>query len=275
MASLADSYRLMGVFGTAPSVDVMPKAEALAEQSLAIDSGVTEAWTTLAAIAEQYHRDFARSSSLYEHALTMEPRNSQARAQRALWRVSRGAMPFDDAIAEARQAVQDDPLNAWVGGMLSQILGIAGRHDESFAEAERAHALDEDSFYAHWNVVRGHAWAGRFDRAIHEAPALLASSGRHSWALGLLGWIYGRAGHIGRARAVYEELEARSRHDFVSRGWLAVTAASAGLEEESIRWAERAEVERDPLFLQAPKVQFWDAVRAHPRFAEVGRDAWE
>jgi len=275
MASLSDSYRLMGVFGTAPFAEVMPKAEALAERALAIDSGLAEAWTTLAATAEQYHRNFARSDSLYDRALTIEPRNSQARAQRALWRVSRGAMPIEEAIAEARRAVQDDPLNAWVGGMHSQILGIAGRHEESFAEAERSLALDEDSFYAHWNVVRGHAWAGRYDRAIQEAPALFRASGRHTWALGLLGWIYGRAGHADPARAVYDELEARSRHEFVSRAWLAIAAASAGLAEESIGWTERAVAERDPLVLQARNVQFWDAVRVHPRFHEIMHGVWE
>jgi serine/threonine-protein kinase len=269
MASLSDSYRLMGVFGTASPGEVMPKAETLAERALAIDSGIAEAWTTLAAIAEQYHRDFERSDMLYDRAVTMEPRNSQARAQRALWRVFRGVMPVEDAIAEVRRAVQDDPLNAWVGGMHSQILGIAGRHEESLAEAERSLALDEDSFYVHWNVIRGHAWAGRYDRAIQQAPALLGVSGRHNWALGLLGWIYGRAGHADRARAVYDELEARSRHEFVSRAWLAITAAAAGLEEDALRWAERAVAERDPLVLQARKVQFWDSIRVHPRFKEV------
>jgi tetratricopeptide (TPR) repeat protein len=275
MAGLSDSYRLMGVFGTAPPAEVMPKAEALAERALAIDSGLADALTTMAAVAEQYHRNFARSDSLYERALTMEPRHSQARAQRALWRVSRGAMPIEHALAEARRAVQDDPLNAWVGGMHSQILGIAGRHEESFAEAERSLSLDADSFYAHWNVMRGHAWAGRYDRAIQEAPALFGASGRHTWALGLLAWTYGRAGHADRARAVYDELEGRSRHEFVSRAWLSMSAGSAGLEEESIRWAERAVAERDPLVLWARNRQFWDSVRTHPRFTEVMHGVWE
>ena len=184
-------------------------------------------------------------------------------------------MPIEDALAEGRRAVQDDPLNAWVGAMHSQILGIAGRHEESFAEAERSFGLDADSFYAHWNVMRGHAWAGRYDRAIHEAPALFGTSGRHTWALGLLAWTYGRAGRADRARAVYDELEARSRHEFVSRAWLAIAAGSAGLVDESIRWAERAVAERDPLVLQARTLQFWDALRSHPRFMEVMRGVWE
>ena len=93
--------------------------------------------------------------------------------------------------------------------------------------------LDAESFFAHWNMMRGHAWAGNYDRAIEEAPALLGDSGRHPWALGLLAWTYGRAGRTDRARACYDELEARSRHEFVPPAWLSVAAGSAGLQEES------------------------------------------
>ena len=275
MASLADSYRLFGVFGSVPPATCMPQAIALAEQALAIDPGLADAWSTMAAVEEQYHRNFARSDELYARALALEPRNSQARAQRALWRACRRAMPIEDGLAEMRQSVQDDPLNAWVVGMNSQILGIAGRHDESLAEAERSHALDADSFYAHWNVMRAHAWAGRYDRAIAEAPALFALSGRHPWALGLLAWTHGRAGSTKKAHAVYDELAARARHEFVSPAWLAISAGSAGLEAEWIAWAERAVAERDALVLWAGAMPFWDPVRAHPRFAEIMGGVWE
>jgi serine/threonine-protein kinase len=269
MASLADSYRLVGVFGSAPPAEVMPKALALAERALAIDPGLADSWTTMAAVEEQYTRDFGRSDSLYERALGLEPRHSQARAQRALWRACRGALAIEVALTETRRAVQDDPLNAWVGGMHSQLLGIAGRHEESFAEAERSLALDADSFYAHWNVVRGHAWAGRHDRAIEEAPALFAVSGRHPWALGLIGWTYGRAGRTDRARAVHDELVARSCHEFVSPAWLAISAGAAGLVEEGIGWGVRAVAERDALVLWARNMPFWDPLRSHPRFPEI------
>jgi tetratricopeptide (TPR) repeat protein len=271
---LSDSYRLMGVFGAARPSEVMPKAKALAERALAIDSGLAEALTVLAAVEEQYDRDYARSEALYERALAADPRHSRARAQHALWRVIRGALGVDEALAQVRRAVQDDPLNAWVGAMHSYVLGIAGRHEESIAEAERSLGLDEDSFFAHWNVMRAYAWAGRYDRAIEEAPALFGASGRHAWALGLLGWTYGRAGRAAEARACYDELEARSRHEFVSPAWLAVAASAAGLPEEAIRWAETAVAERDPLVLWSRSLPFWESIRRHPRFGEVMHPVW-
>ena len=229
---------------------------------------------SLAAVEEQYERNFARSDTLYERALEVDPRHSRARAQRALWRTVRGAMSTEEAEGEFRRAIQDDPLNAWVGGMHSFLLGVSGSHRESIAEAERSLNLDEDSFWAHWNVMRGYAWAGDYDRAIREAPALLGASGRHPWSLGMLGWTYGRAGRGELAGAVYVELEGRSRHECVSPGWLAVAAGSAGLAEESIRWAERAVAEGDAVVLWARSLPFWDFVREHPRFQDVMRGVW-
>ena len=274
LAGLSDSYRLLCVFGAAPFSEAMPKADALAERAIAIDPGLADAWSTMAAVAEQYHRDFARSDELYDRALAIEPRNSQARAQRALWRLIRKVVSVEESVAEMRRAVHDDPLNSWVAGMHSQILGIAGRHDESLAEAERAMSLDADSFYGHWNLMRSHAWAGHYDRAIAEAPALFGSSGRHIWALGLLAWTYAKSGRAEHARAIHDELEARARHEFVSPGWIAIAAGAAGRLDDAIRWTERAVRERDPIVLWSRTIVFWDDVRTHPRFEVVMRDVW-
>jgi len=275
LAWLADSYRLMGIFGVAPAADVMPKAKTLAERALAIDAGLGDAWATLAAVTEQFERIYADSDRLYERALGAEPRNSRARAQWALWRVIRFSMPMEEGLTEVRRAVQDDPLNAWVGGMLSYILGIAEKHEESLAEAERSVALDPESFFAQWNVMRAHAWAGRYDKAVEAAPTLLADSGRHPWALGLLAWTHGRAGRVEAARACYDELEARSRHEFVSRSWLSIAAGCAGLEGPAVSWAEQAVAERDPIVLWSRRVLFWEYLRAHPRFDEIMREVWQ
>jgi tetratricopeptide (TPR) repeat protein len=223
----------------------------------------------LAAVAEQYEWRYAESDQLYRRALETDPRNSRARSQRAFWRLVRSAIPDEEAIAEARQAVQDDPLNAWVVGMFSFVLGVAGRQDESLAEAERSVALDAESFFAQWNLMRACAWSGRYDRAMESAPGLLADSGRHPWALGLLAFTHGRAGRAEEAKACYDELEGRSRHEFVPSAWLAIAAGWGGLEGPAVRWAERAAAERDVLVQWSSRLPFWDFLRAHGCFARI------
>jgi serine/threonine-protein kinase len=274
LAWLADSYRLKSTFGNEPFGEVMPKARQLAERAIAIDPGIADAWGALACVAEQYEWDFARGQELWDRTLAIDPRHSRSRTQRALWALALGRWPADRAVAETERAVADDPLNDWVIAMHSHVLGFAGRYGESLAEAERAFALDPDSFFSHWSVVRAHAWAGHHAQAIEMGPALLRVSGRHPWALGSLAWAHGKLNRPEIAGAIHDELMARSRQEFMAPNWLAITASVAGRPDVAIQHLERAVRERDPLLLWSRGSMFWDTLRADPRFAEVTREVW-
>jgi eukaryotic-like serine/threonine-protein kinase len=274
MAWLSDSYRLMGTFGVAPFGVAMPKGKDLAERALTIDPDQVEALVTLASIEEQYERNFERSEELWERALTIDPRHARGRAQQALWGLCLGGMSADEAVAETSRAVQDDPLNAWVGSMHSHVLGFAQRHEQSLIEAERSFAIDTESFFSHWNLMRACANAGQYDRAIEIAPAVLGVSGRHNWALGTLAWTYAKLGRESAARAIYDEMEARSRLEFMPPFWLSVAAASAGLEDVAIAMVERAVAERDPLAIWGRVTGFWDRIRTYSRFETAVRGLW-
>jgi serine/threonine-protein kinase len=274
MAWLSDSYRLMGTFGAAPFSHIMPKARETAERALALDPNLAEAWATLACIEEQYERRFEGAVPIWERALTLDPRHSRARGQRALGAYTTGTFTREQAVAEMHRAVQDDPLSSWVGAMTSYVFGFAGMHPESIAEAERAFALDADSFFAHWNLMRGHAWAGDYDRALEMAPGLLAASGRHQWVLGALSWTYAKAGRPDAAQAIHDEMTARARLEFMSPFWLAVAADASCDRDAAIGFAERAVVERDPLVIWGRVIPFWDGIRTHARFEDVVKGVW-
>ncbi|MEO5617625.1 MAG: protein kinase, partial [Candidatus Eisenbacteria bacterium] len=265
MAWLSDSYRLMGTFGEAPFGQLMPKAKRLAEQALEIDPNLAEAWATLACVEEQYERNFTGAGPLWERVLTLDPRHVRARSQRALWGFCAGTISVEEALAEAQRAIDDDPLNAWSSAMHSFMLGYASRHAESIAEAERSVGFDSESFFAQWNRMRAHAWGDVLGRAVSLAPALLADSGRHPWVLGLLAWTHARAGNEAAARAIRDELEARSRHEFVAPFWLSVAESAAGNPDDALRHVERAVADRDPLVVWGRVTPFWAEIRKHPR----------
>jgi hypothetical protein len=186
-----------------------------------------------------------------------------------------GQMAAEESCAEARRAVDDDPLNSWVVGMHSYQLDLTGRHEEALVEAKRAVALDVDSFFSQWSLMRAHAWSGEFDAAIAMAPTLLAESGRHQWVLGLLAWIYGKVGRPDAARAVHDELDGRSRHEFVSSFWVATAASAAGLADQAIRRVEQAVGERDTLAVWSRVTPLWTELRKDPRFADTVRAVWK
>jgi len=269
LACLADSYRLSGIFGTEPAAEAMPYARRLAEKALAMDPSLAEAWGTLGIVADQYEWNHDEAEAKFERALTLDPRLGAVRCQRALYLFLHHDFTPEQTRSELERAVQDDPLNGWVLAMSAHILGFMGLHAESLDQSERAFALDHESFFAHWNVVRSHAWIGNYDRANELSQALLRVSGRHQWGLGMLAWSLAKAGDAERARAIHDELMARSRSEFVAPYWLAASAASCGLEEEATRQVERAARDHDPLLPWGPVALTWDHVRALPRFADI------
>ncbi len=271
---LADCYRLMATFGIVPFADATAKAKQLAEQAIAADPGLAEPWATLACVAEQYEWDFEGAKTYWLKALALDPRHSRARAQGALWGAMRGSMQDEQALAETKRAMDDDPLNAWVVAMHSYMQGLMGECDTSLAEAERAIELDPDSFFPQWNLIRAHAWARDHARALALASSVLAESGRHHWVLGLVAWIHGEAGHTELARAVYDELEARSRHEFTPPFWLAVAASAARLDDAALEWVRRAVAEHDPMTLWSRRTPFWDRLRMQDGFADAVTAVW-
>ncbi len=274
LAWMADSYRLLGTYGMAPPSEVMPKAKAAVERALAIDPHLAEARATLADIELQYERDVARAEATWAMAIASDPRHSRARCERANWLAAAGRIPLTEAVEEMRRAAEADPLNSWVVGMHALLLSFVGRHAQEMVEAERAVRIDPGSFFAQWSLMRACSTNGDHERALAMAPGLLASSGRHVWALGSLAWTYGKLGNHDAARAVFDELEARSRHSFVSLFWMATAAASAGCFEEARALAERAVEERDPIVVLARFIVHWDEVREQPWFEETVQKLW-
>ncbi|MBK7369075.1 MAG: hypothetical protein IPJ04_14560 [Candidatus Eisenbacteria bacterium] len=156
-------------------------------------------------------------------------------------------------------------------GMESFGLGYAHRHDESLRVAGEALAADPDSFFVRWNELRALGWMGDHARAIAVSPALLSASGRSTWVLGALAYSYGKLGDVKRARALSDELEARSRTEYVASSWRAVAADAAGLRDEGMRLVEESRVAGDPMFVLARIMPYFDGMIADPRWPALSR----
>ena len=266
LAALADAYRLLGTFGFAPPGEVMAKAKALALRALALDPDSAEANTTLADVWSQHEFQWAPAAEAFDRALAIDPRYSRARCERAQWGLAYGAHTPDEGVAQCRLAREHDPLNSWVIGMESFALGHARRHEESLRVAEEGVAADPESFFVRWNEIRAHGWIGDHARVVALAPALLAASGRNAWVLSALAYSFAHLGERDKARAVHDELESRSRWEYLGPCWLAIAAEAAGLRDEAMRHLANARGAGDPIFVLAGLIPYFESMRADPRW---------
>jgi tetratricopeptide (TPR) repeat protein len=112
--------------------------------------------------------------------------------------------------------------------------------------------------------------ASRFPEAEEAYRAALAVSGRHAWALGGLGVLYADWGKPVRARAVYEELRARSEQEYIQPTILAMLAAAIGESDAALKLVWRAAVERDAYLSFAAVCWLSTAhLRAIPGYTEI------
>jgi tetratricopeptide (TPR) repeat protein len=174
----------------------------------------------------------------------------------------------DEAIAEAEQAMQLDPVSPSSQSNLTSILWYARRYDRAIEQGHKVMEMSPDYSRAYEDLARAFEQTGAFDEAIEtfqrglvldEAQAIQAS----------LAFTYTRAGKPDEARRILRELEERAGTKFVSAYSFALIHAGLGQRDEAFAWLDKAYDERSSAlpFLKAnPR---WDALRDDPRFVKL------
>lgn len=279
-AGLADSYTVLGYYGLVPPEANMPKGLAAARRAVALDPLLTEAHAALAMASLMGAWNKTEAEQEFLRALELNPRYLQARDWYALFYLQCSEGRLEEGVSHARIALEADPLSAYSNTIFGLTCGIAGRHDEGVRACERAEELDSDSFIARWCHLYNLYLSRRFEEAVAVGESALAMSGRHTWAMWTLAVTFADWGKTADADALYAELLARARRQYVPPTSLALAAGAAGMEDQAILHADEAFKIRDPSCLNFFSRYAASAERlyAYPRFREIvarnGRSEW-
>jgi TolB-like protein/Flp pilus assembly protein TadD len=272
-AGVADALTVMAYSGAAPGSESKPQAIAAAKRAIELNPASAVAHTTLACATLLYENNRVMAKQEFERALDLNPRYGMGRCWYANYYLNWALGEFELGIAEARRALDSDPLSAYVTMNLGVSLFTAGHLDEAIDTCRRAIQLDPESFVARWALGIALGIAGRFEEAVSTLDAAAQMSGRHSLALTGLAAVFGQWGKPAEALALHCELMDGASRRYVSASHLAITAEAAGQREEAIAFARRAWDEREPPFiLWARHFPPYRALRSDPRFAEILRE---
>lgn len=240
---LADSYLVLGNFGTYRPDSRYPLARAAALRALEIDDGLGEAYASLGMVKSAYDWDLSGAEHAYTKAIALRPGYANAHHWYALHLSDTGR--FDEALAAIRRAQELDPLSLIIANNVGFVYIAARRYDEAAAAIRQAVAMHPRSSIAHWYMVQVMLFRGSYAEALpHLHRAIELSPGAVTFSAGL-GYAYAKLGERERALDIAAALTARYQSAYASPYQIALVYLGLGDREKAIAWLRTACDDRD------------------------------
>lgn len=245
-AGIADVYTLLGCHGFMHPETSRPRWQEAANRAVAADALLAEAHSALAFGSLMYDWNKTEAKREFLCALQSNSRYIQARDWYALFYLQGAAGRLADGVEHAKMALECDPFSGYANAILGLAFAVAGAYTEAVESSQRAVELASESFVVRWCQQTVFYSTGRYDDAVVAAQGVLEMSGRHPWAMAVLALTLADCKKLGEAEAVYAELVARARREYVPPSTLALAASAAERREEALHHAREAMSIRDP-----------------------------
>jgi DNA-binding winged helix-turn-helix (wHTH) protein/TolB-like protein/Tfp pilus assembly protein PilF len=262
-SGLADCYAVLGYYTNHPFDETFPKAKALAEKALEIDSSLAEPHATLG-LAQSYYWDWARAENEYKRALELNPGYATAHHWYGWYLITVGRR--EESVQEMKRALELDPVSIDINTDLGALLIDAYRPDEGITYLKAALEMDANFIEAHWALGLAYLQKREFDRAIEEIEkAKELSPDRQDVFLSGLGTAYALASQTPQAISTLVQLKAMNASPY----YLARVYVGLGEKEEALAALEAVYQARSSLIARLKADPVWDPLRNEPRFQKI------
>jgi tetratricopeptide (TPR) repeat protein len=270
-SGLADCYCVVSIYGGAPPKAVMPRAKIAATKALAIDDGLAEAHTSIAAVLVWSDWNWEESEREFKRAIELNPAYTVAHHWYGSVLLS-AQQRFAEALASEMRALELEPLSLVINSNLGFICYQASRFDEAVEHLSKTLEMDENFIYARFHLGLSYAHQGRFDQAIAELQRTIeVAGGRGALLHSALGYAYGAAGRHDEALKILAGLEAPGMNRDASPFHLAIVHAGLGNTGQALHWLERAVEERFNWVVWLQTEPMFARVRGESKFIELAR----
>jgi eukaryotic-like serine/threonine-protein kinase len=264
---LADSYS--GLSGSyLPPRQVMPQAKAAAVKALELDQSLAAAHNALCFITASYDWDWQGAEKECQRAIQLDVNSADAHDTYANYLSNVGG--WKKMGLEIHRAEELDPLSFKIYGHAAEYYWGARQYDDAVEQARKAIELEPDYFLAHMWLGLSYVQMGRLSEAVAETQkgAQLSDS---PLARAVMGYAFAVAGRRSEARKIADELAAKRGQNYLCPFEIGTIHISLGEKDEAFRWLERAYDERSDCI---PGLKFdprLDPIRSDPRYQDLVR----
>ena len=263
-AGIADSYSVLGEYGSIPRKELYPKAEAAVKKALEIDDRLAEVHTSFASLLMLKKWDWVNSEKEFKRALELNPNYATAHHWYSQWFLNMGKL--EESVRMISRAAELDPVSQAILKDKGLALYYSRQYDATIEMARKTLELDPNYAAAHRLLSLAYQGKELFDEAIAENRIWGTLTGNKVETTLALAQIYAVSGQIEAARKLVEVVERDPLViDQAYRG-LALVYAALGENDLAFARLEKGYQRREESLLSLkvdPKV---DRLRSDPRF---------
>ena len=294
---IADVFNILGQWAYIRPIDAYTRSKAMLQKAMAIDSSLSEAYSSLGFMTMGYEWDFPAASEYLRRSIELNPQNAIAHAWYAEMLGTAGRK--EEAVAEAKKAIECDPLFSLIHSLLGVVLSVAGEVEAGREQIDKAISMNPDNPMPHFfQGMMCLIKPSLPEKAIGylKKPADFGMILAYGW----LGAAYALSGQKDKALKILEDLDRLEKErylspvkklgislkpglkhfrfmkkKYVSPLTKCVVCLALDMQNEALEWLEKSEKERDYFF---PAVVFlmdrfdlsWsEEIQALPKFKDL------
>ncbi len=275
-AALADAYGLLAIapFDLLPPHDAMPKAEAAALKSMALDESLPDAHTAFGLVRHHYHWDWKGAEQSYRRAIELNPNYAAAHLWFSWLLLAAGR--FDEAFRELEETLdivqQTDP-DRLVAVLATRAAAyyFNRQYERAMQECKTGMELNPDYFMLHYILGRCFARKDMNTQAIAQLKPRGFSPGEVPLMDAALGLAYSVAGKPQQTKKIMDSFLATAKKRYIPATYFGMLYAAMGNREEALQWLEKAYEERADGLTWINVDPMMDDIKQDPRFQSLIR----
>jgi TolB-like protein/Tfp pilus assembly protein PilF len=270
-AGMADVYNMLASYGLQHPKEAYSKSQAAAIKALEIDENLPEAFSSLAYAKLYLDLNWASSESYYKKAISLNPNYAIAHHWYSglLSQMSR----FNEALKENKKALELNPLSMVINTSCAEIYYLARKYDTAIEHCKKVIEMDPNFHWAHSLLGDVYIQKSMFEEAILEKQLAFDTSKRSVQYLVEVAYAHGFAGNFDEANKIFEEVQKRSKKEYIPLDAIAFFYMSIGEKDKALEYLEKAIKESSLSYeiMQAKVDPIFDSVRSNPKFDEILR----